>query len=88
MRTTITIDADLLAEAKALAARSHRTVSSVLEDALRDLLARGTDPRDQDAIRLPAYGRGGLRPGVDLSDKDQVAELLGDNRLPGGVREP
>src|SRR5665647_1973843 len=45
MRTTLTIDDHLLSEAKAVAARTHRTIGSVFEDALRQMLARADDPR-------------------------------------------
>ena len=40
MRTTLTIDADVLAEFKRVAADTHRTLSGVIEDALREQLAR------------------------------------------------
>jgi len=38
-RTTFRLDPELLAEAKALAARQHRTLNSVMEDALRRMIA-------------------------------------------------
>jgi hypothetical protein len=40
MRTTIRLDDDLLLEIKQLAARSGKTLTSVIEDALREMLAR------------------------------------------------
>lgn len=40
MRTTVTIDDDLLRTAKVLAAKEDRTLGSVLEQALRDLFER------------------------------------------------
>jgi hypothetical protein len=86
MRTTLTIDDYLLGEAKAVAARTHRTIGSVFEDALRQMLARANDlgsPRVP--VPLPTDGGSGLQPGVDLGDKDQIAELLGDNGLPEEV---
>jgi hypothetical protein len=82
MRTTLTIDDHLLAEAKAVAARTHRTIGSVFEDALRQMLARADGPRSTTgAVRLPSDGGSGLQPGVDLENKEQIAELLGDNAL-------
>ncbi len=80
MRTTVTLDDALIAEAKVLAVRTSRTVSSLLEEALRDLVARyeratGEEP----ALPLPICDLGGLQPGVDLLDGEQMAELLGDN---------
>ena len=40
MRTTIRLDDNLLAEVKLLAARSGRSMTAVIEDALREMLAR------------------------------------------------
>ncbi|WP_457254058.1 CopG family ribbon-helix-helix protein [Pedococcus sp. P5_B7] len=79
MRTTITIDASLLREAKVLAARTDRTVSSVLEEALRELLARQieADERRRAGFSLPSYHGGGFL--VDILDKEALADALGDN---------
>jgi plasmid stability protein len=78
MRTTVTINDHLLAEAKLVAARSHRSLGEVIEDALRRAL---NEPPESEPARvtLPAHGSGGLQPGVDLEDKEQLADLLGDN---------
>ncbi|HET7387002.1 MAG TPA: type II toxin-antitoxin system VapB family antitoxin [Nocardioidaceae bacterium] len=85
MRTTVNIDDDLLAEAKMVAARTHRTIGSVLEDALRTMLDKQQSTRHAGRpYRLPTFepANPGLRPGVDLYDKEQVAELLGDQEWP------
>ncbi|MDQ3505959.1 MAG: type II toxin-antitoxin system VapB family antitoxin [Actinomycetota bacterium] len=79
MRTTVNIDGDLLAEVKQIAARGHRTIGSVLEDALRRMLADSTPTSSAAQFSLPSHGSGGLRPGVDLEDRERMAELLGDN---------
>lgn len=81
MRTTVTIDDELLAQVKLLAVRTHRTIGSVLEDALRKLLADQTAVGEQGSFSLPAlsYDTPGLRPGVDLLDNEQMADLLGEN---------
>lgn len=77
MRTTVNIDAELLAAAKLRAARTHQTVGSVLEEALRRMLLE-PDPAPAPAV-LPDFGyAGGLREGVDLHDKAAMAELLGE----------
>jgi len=79
MRTTLTIDDQLLGEAKAVAAHTHRTIGSVFEDALRQMLAREDDSRSAtEPVCLPTDGGSGLRPGVDLENKDQIATLLDD----------
>ena len=82
MRTTLTIDDHLLSEAKAVAARTHRTIGSVFEDALRQMLARADDPRSPTgAVYLPSDGGSGLQSGVDLENKDQIAQLVGDEDI-------
>jgi plasmid stability protein len=79
MRTTVNIDDEVLAAAKVLAARTHRTIGSVLEEALRRMLFDAEQP-DQAATALPDFSyAGGLRAGVDLQDKDTMAELLGES---------
>lgn len=82
MRTTVNIGDNLLAEAKIVAARTSRSLGSVVEDALREMLRRIADESSPATFRLPTHGSGGLRPGVDLDDKEALAELLGDNASP------
>lgn len=77
MRTTVTIDDDLLRRAKEIAARTGRNLGDVIDDALRVLLA-DREPTPGRAISLPRFGGSGLRPGVDLEDKDALAALLDD----------
>lgn len=82
MRTTLNISDDLLAEAKVVAARTHRSIGAVVDDALRVLLRRGVDaPAATDWV-FPTGGAGGLQPGVNLDDRESLADLLGDNALP------
>jgi len=79
MRTTIRLDDALLADAKVLAARTGRTLTSVIEDALRESLARrkvGADVR----IELPTFRGSGLQPGVDLDDSAGLLELMEEDR--------
>lgn len=80
MRTTVNIDDELLAQAKVIAAQTHRTIGSVLEDALRKLISEQVRSTGT-AYELPRldFSRAGLQPGVDLQDKEALADLLGDN---------
>lgn len=82
MRTTLNISEDLLAEAKVLAARTHRSIGAVVDDALRVLLRRETAASAAEAWTFPTGGAGGLQPGVNLNDREALADLLGDNDLP------
>lgn len=80
MRTTITIDDDLLAQVKQIAARDNRTVSSVLEDAVRSSLLRRAEPA-RAPVDLPASGDPRVRPLVDILDRDALSAVLEDDRL-------
>jgi hypothetical protein len=76
MRTTIRIDEQLLREAKQLAVRSGRSLTAVIEDALRESLARqgGSGPREP--AHLITFGGQGLLPGVDLDDSAALLDLM------------
>jgi Arc/MetJ family transcription regulator len=76
MRTTIKIDDHLLADAKAQAARSGRTLNEVVEDALRESLGRVQRSTREGPIELPTYVGGRLQPGVDLDDGSALMELM------------
>jgi hypothetical protein len=75
MRTTINIDDALLAQAKQVAARSGRSLAAVVEDALRESLAR-RDRHVRQPVELPVFGDGGLQPGVDLDDSAALLDLM------------
>lgn len=78
MRTTIRIDDDLYRSVKERAARTGRTVASVLEDAVRAGLAEPKPATRPFVIR--SAGNGGLRPGVDLTSNAGIAEMLDEER--------
>jgi len=76
MRTTISIDDHLLAEAKEVAARSGRTLNAVVEDALRAAFARQAERHRQTRPALPVFRGGRLQPGVDLDDSAGLLDLM------------
>ncbi|MGH2716117.1 MAG: ribbon-helix-helix protein, CopG family [Thermoleophilaceae bacterium] len=76
MRTTVRLDDDLLREAKALAARRGRTLTSLIEDGLREQLLRAEESPLRGEIELPTWSGGQLRPGVDLDDSAATRDLL------------
>ena len=76
MRTTIRLDDDLLARAKQLAARTGRTLTSVIEDALRAALAPRRPRRAAGRVALPTWGSGGVLPGVDLDDSASLLDAM------------
>jgi hypothetical protein len=78
MRTTINLDDALLAEAKQVAARTGRTLTAVVEDALRQSLHQ-RQQATREVIELPVFGEGGTRPGVDLDDSAALLDVMESN---------
>jgi hypothetical protein len=76
MRTTIRLNDDLLIEAKQLAARSGRTLTAVVEQALRESLGRRSEEREHQPVSLPTWGKGWILGGVDLDDSASLLELM------------
>jgi hypothetical protein len=71
------IDDQLLLEVKRLAADSGRTLSAVIEEAIRASLARREGSRRDEPVSLPTFrGGGGVRPGVDLSNNAALLDVM------------
>ena len=77
MRTTLNLDETLLADFKQLAARSHRSLSSVIQDALRETLAARAQRSPRAPLDLPVFrGGAGVLPGVDLDSNAALLDLM------------
>jgi len=76
MRTTLTIDSEVLAEFKKRAAETHRTLSGLIEDALREHLSRGRDQLATKQLDFPIVGGDGVAPGVDLTSNAALADFV------------
>jgi Arc/MetJ family transcription regulator len=76
MRTTIRLDDDLLAEVKLLAARSGKTLTSVIEDALRETLSRQNQVAERKPVRLTTVSGRGPQPGIDLDDTASLLSIM------------
>lgn len=76
MRTTLTLDDDVLKVAKRRAREQDRPLKDVVNEALRLGLAMG-EPRPGPAytFRLKTV-EGRLLPGVDLTDRDKLFDLM------------
>lgn len=76
-RTTVRLDEQLFQDAKKAAVESGRTLTAIIEDSLREYLARTKSPASkQKRVRLPSFGSGGLMPGVDLDDSAGLLDLM------------
>jgi hypothetical protein len=79
VRTTIRLDDALLSEVKAEAARTGRTLRQVVEDALRETLARREGrPGRRGSVEIPTFAGRGLQPGVDLDSSAGLLEIMDD----------
>ncbi|MBI2190913.1 MAG: ribbon-helix-helix protein, CopG family [Planctomycetes bacterium] len=76
MRTTIRIDDPLLSEVKQLAARTNRTLTAVIEEALRLSLSLQKDGGKRTMVQLHTFKGQGLMPGVDLDDNASLLDLM------------
>lgn len=77
MRTTVRLDPHLLAQAKKHAAETGKTLTAVLEQALRESLARRSLPTKTKPLRLKTVKGSGVRRGVDLDDSAALLDLMG-----------
>jgi len=81
MRTTVRLDGGLLEQAKTEARQKHRTLTSLIEEGLRLVLANEGMPARSKRVRLPvARERGGVLPGVDLDNSAGLLDLMEDRR--------
>lgn len=81
MRTTVSIDDALLARAKEFAARHRRTLNSVVEDALREMLERYELRASVPRIDLVVVTGDGLMPGIDLDSGAALHDVLDEEAV-------
>jgi hypothetical protein len=76
MRTTVRLDDPLLSQAKQCAAASGKTLTAVLEEALREKLARRAGKPGRKPVRLRTCDGTGALPGVDLDDSASLLDPM------------
>ena len=75
MRTMVRLDDGLLTAAKTYAASAGMTLTALIEEALRQRLARA--PRSaREPVRLQTAGVGGVLPGLDLDDSSSLLDAM------------
>jgi hypothetical protein len=79
-RTTFRIDEEILAEAKALAAKQHRSLNSVMEEALRRMLKTTQETQDRPRVTLPTSGDPADRGKIDMSP-EAIKRYLADQDI-------
>ena len=81
MRTTIRLDDALLEQAKREASRRGQTLTALIEQGLRLMLAGPRPPQRGANIVLPvSRAAGGTLPGIDLNDSAALIDILEGRR--------
>ena len=76
MRTTLNLDDQLLISAKHRAIEESVSLACVIENALRESLAKSRAKRE--TIRLITASGPGVKPGVDLDNGRSLLDIMGD----------
>lgn len=75
-RTTVRLPDDLLRRAKRKALAQGRSLTALIEDGLRRVLADRAPARQAECVLPPvSSATGGLMPGVDLEDAAALQEI-------------
>jgi len=85
MRTTVNINDSLLRQLKEDAARTGRTLGSLIEDAVRSAYQRRPGA-EADLENLPTFGGSGLLPGVDITNMASLRDLMDDGEPLDAIR--
>jgi hypothetical protein len=82
MRTTVRLDDALLEQAKREAADRHETLTALIEQGLRLILAQSRSPKSRcKRIVLPnCQAGGGVLPGVDLDNNSALLDQMEQRR--------
>lgn len=77
MRTTIRLDDQLLKSAKRLAHDTGKSLTAIIEDALRQTLTRrATSQQTRKPVKLTTVSGHGVRPGVDVNDSAALLAIM------------
>lgn len=80
MKTTLNLNDQLLADAKALAAQQRTSLTRLIEEGLQLRLRAKPDSAPRGRVRLLVFkGRGGLVKGVNPLSNKALLEALGDD---------
>ncbi|HEV8658536.1 MAG TPA: DUF2191 domain-containing protein [Thermoanaerobaculia bacterium] len=71
---------DLLIRAKKVASETGRTLTAVIEDALRESLSRRRATTRERIVIIPTFRGQRLQPGVNLDDVAALLELMESDR--------
>jgi hypothetical protein len=77
LRTTVRLEEGLLETAKAQAAREKKTLTSLIEEGLRLVIAKSQAPVPRAKVELPVSTcSGGPLPNVDINKSAELLDIL------------
>jgi hypothetical protein len=80
MKTTLNLNDQLLADAKALAAQQRTSLTRLIEEGLQLRLRAHASPAPLGGVRIPVFrGHGGLVKGVNPLSNKALLQALGDD---------
>lgn len=82
MRTTIRLNDELLKSAKRYAYETGRTLTAVIEDALRRVLSQRPGKGRRTRVKLTTVKGHGVRPGIDLDDSASLLAMMEEPSCP------
>ena len=74
-RTTVRLPPSLLSQAKRKAAAQGRTLTALIEEGLRLVLAQGSQPKAKRVLPRISTAKGGPMPGTDFTSFSALEEL-------------
>ncbi|MEX0852340.1 MAG: DUF6364 family protein [Bauldia sp.] len=74
-RTTVRLPEELIARAKRKAAAEGRTLTSLIEDGLRRVVASKPARKGERILPPVSTATGGLKPGIDISNSAALQEM-------------
>jgi hypothetical protein len=74
-RTTVRLPPSLLSQAKRKAAVEGRTLTGLIEEGLRLVLAQNSKPRTKPVLPPISKATGGPMPGIDLDSSSSLQEM-------------
>jgi hypothetical protein len=81
MRTTVRLDDALIDQAKREAERRGETLTALIDQGLRLVLAQSRQRRQRQTVKLPvSEAGGGVLPGVDLNDSAALLDIMEGRR--------
>lgn len=79
MRTTLNLDDELMRRVRRRAAESGRTITEIMDAAVRELLEREAKPPASHRLRWVTV-RGKTQPAVDLTDRDALFRRMEEEK--------